>query len=34
MTLLTKVNAFGDTIELENYDITPVQLSNITASKK
>jgi hypothetical protein len=34
MTLVTKVNAFGDTIELENYDISPVQLSNITASKK
>ena len=34
MTVATKVNAFGDTIELENYDLTPVQLSNIRASKK
>jgi hypothetical protein len=34
MTLATKVNAFGDTIELENYDLTPVQLSSIQASKK
>jgi hypothetical protein len=34
MTLVTKVNAFGDTIELENYDLAPVQLSEIRASKK
>lgn len=34
MTVATKVNAFGDIIELENYDLTPVQLSNIRASKK
>jgi hypothetical protein len=34
MTVATKVNAFGDTIELENYDLTPVQLSNIQASRK
>ena len=34
MTVATKVNAFGDTIELENYDLAPVQLSNITASRK
>ena len=34
MTVATKVNAFGDIIELENYDFTPVQLSNIQASKK
>lgn len=35
MTLVTKVNMLGnDTIELENYDLAPVQLSNITASKK
>jgi hypothetical protein len=34
MTVATKVNAFGDTIELENYDLTPVQLSNITASTR
>lgn len=34
MTVATKVNAFGDVIELENYDLTPVQLSNIRASRK
>jgi hypothetical protein len=34
MTVATKVNALGDTIELENYDLTPVQLSSITASRK
>lgn len=34
MTVATKVDAFGDTIELENYDLTPVQLSNIQASKR
>jgi len=34
MTVATKVNAFGDTIELENYDLAPVRLSNIQASKK
>jgi hypothetical protein len=34
MTLATKVNAFGDTIELENYDLSPVQLSGIRASRK
>jgi len=34
MTVATKVTAFGDTIELENYDLTPVQLSIIRASKK
>lgn len=34
MTVATKVNAFGDTIELENYDLSPVRLSNIRADKK
>jgi hypothetical protein len=34
LTVATQVNAFGDTIELENYDLTPVQLSNIRASRK
>jgi hypothetical protein len=35
MTVATKVNMLGaDTIELENYDLTPVQLSNIRASRK
>jgi hypothetical protein len=34
MTVATKVNAFGDVIELENYDHTPVQLSNIRVDKK
>lgn len=34
MTIATKVNAFGDTIELENYDLAPVRMSNIKASKK
>lgn len=34
MTVATKVNAFGDTIELENYDMTPVHLANIRASRK
>ena len=34
MTVATKVNAFGDSIELENYDLTPVQLSKIQASRK
>ena len=35
MTVATKINLLGaDTIELENYDLTPVQLSNITASRK
>ena len=34
MTLATKVNAFGDTIELENYDLAPVQLSNITRQQE
>jgi len=33
MTLATKVNAFGDVIELENYDLTPVHLTNITTSR-
>jgi hypothetical protein len=34
MTVATKVNALGETLELENYDITPVQLSAITSSRK
>jgi hypothetical protein len=35
MTLATKVNMLGaDTIELENYDMSPVQLSEIRASMK
>lgn len=35
MTVATKVNALGgDTIELENYDLTPVQLSEIRASRE
>ena len=35
ITVATKVNMLGaDTIELENYDLAPVQLSNIRASKK
>jgi hypothetical protein len=34
MTVATKVNALGETIELENYDVTPVQLSAITSSRK
>jgi hypothetical protein len=34
LTVATKVNAFGDIIELENYDLMPVRLSNIQASKK
>jgi len=34
MTVATKVNAFGDIIELENYDLMPVRLSYIQASKK
>ena len=35
MTVATKVNMLGaDTIELENYDLTPVQLSEIRASKE
>lgn len=34
MNVATRVNAFGDTIELENYDFTPVHLTNIRASKK
>jgi hypothetical protein len=35
MTVATKVNALGgDTIELENYDLTPVQLSEIQASRE
>jgi len=34
MTIATKVNAFGDIIDLENYDLAPVRLSNIQASKK
>jgi hypothetical protein len=34
LNLATKVNAFGDVIELENYDFTPVQLTNIRASAK
>lgn len=33
MTVATKVNAFGDTIELENYDLTPAHLANIRTSK-
>ena len=35
MTVATKINMLGeDTIELENYDLTPVQLSAIRASMK
>lgn len=35
MTVATRVNVFGtDTIELENYDMTPVQLSEIRSSRK
>jgi hypothetical protein len=35
MTVATKVNMLGtDTIELENYDMTPVQLSEIRSSRK
>lgn len=34
LTLATKVNAFGDVIELENYDLMPVHLTNIKASRK
>src|SRR5687768_15613964 len=35
MTVATKVNALGgDTIELENYDLTPVQLSEIRVSRE
>ena len=34
MTVATKVNALGETLELENYDVTPVQLSAITSSRK
>ena len=34
LTLATRVNALGDQIELENYDLAPVQLSSITASRK
>ena len=34
MTVATKVNAVGDTVELENYDLTPVQLSNIRTERK
>lgn len=34
LTVATRVNAFGDVIELENYDLTPVQLTNIQASRK
>jgi hypothetical protein len=34
LTLATRVNAIGDQIELENYDLAPVQLSSITASRK
>jgi len=35
MTVATKVNMLGaDTIELENYDLSPVQLSEIRASMK
>jgi hypothetical protein len=34
MTLATRVNAFGDVIELENYDLSPVHLTNIQASRK
>jgi hypothetical protein len=34
MNVATQVHAFGDIIELENYDFTPVQLSNIRASRK
>ena len=35
MTVATKVNVFGaDAIELENYDMTPVQLSEIRSSRK
>jgi hypothetical protein len=35
MTVATKVNMLGaDTIELENYDLSPVQLSEIRASIK
>jgi hypothetical protein len=34
LTIATRVIALGDRIELENYDLTPVQLSSITASRK
>ena len=34
MTIATKVNALGETIELENYDLTPVQLSEIRSERK
>lgn len=34
MTLATRVTALGERIELENYDLAPVQLSGITASRK
>lgn len=35
MTVATKVKVFGtDTIELENYDMTPVQLSGIRSSRE
>jgi hypothetical protein len=34
MTVATKVNAFDETIELENYDLTPVQLSGIRSERK
>jgi hypothetical protein len=33
LTVATKVNAFGDVIELENYDNTPVHLANMRADK-
>lgn len=34
LTIATKVNAFGDIVELENYDLMPVQLKQIRASRK
>ena len=33
LNLATKVHAFGDIIELENYDMMPVRLTNIRADK-
>ncbi len=34
LTVATKVNALGETIELENYDLTPVMLSEIRSRRK